>query len=226
MNDVIVFGAQRELMLPAFHALAAETPCVLVRRPEDLTPSLLNTLKPRFVVLPDWSWIVPDSLLTHALFVGFHASALPDYRGGSPLQHQILDGVKETKLTVFHMTPGLDAGPILLDAPLPLDGTIGEIWQRIATLVPPMVLRLLSGDVDERAQKCNGFVRKRRTPEQSEIVDPSLSLAQWYDMVRALDDPYPNAFLRVGSKRIELRKPRYNGNVLVVEAVIREEPSR
>ncbi|MFN7966175.1 MAG: formyltransferase family protein [Acidobacteriota bacterium] len=226
MSDVLIFGAQRDIMLPAFHALTANIPCVLVRRPEDLSIALLERVKPRLVVLPDWSWIVPDDLLARATFIGFHASALPDYRGGSPLQHQILDGLNETKLTMFRMAAGLDNGPILLDAPLSLAGTISEIWQRIAALVPPMVTRLLHGDVEEKPQPIGGFVRKRRTPDQSELTDPALSLSRWYDMLRALDDPYPNAFVRVGGKRIAFRKPRLSGDALIAEAVIREEPSK
>lgn len=220
---MIVFAAQRDLMLPAAAAIARFAPTVIVRHPEQLDAGLLDRLRPDHVVLPDWSWRVPEQLLERASFVGFHAAQLPDYRGGSPLQHQILDGLRETRLTMFRIVSALDAGPVLLDAPLSLEGTIGEIWARIATLVPPMVEQLWLGACRERQQAAGGFSRRRRTPEQSELTDPTRPLTDWYDLVRALDTPYPNAFLRIGGKRITLRTPRFDGQQLIAEAVITED---
>lgn len=220
----LVFGAQRDLMLPAWEEVRPFVDATLVRRPEELTAALLDDLRPAWVVLPDWSWIVPPELLARASFVGFHAADLPDYRGGSPLQHQILDGLVETKLTMFRMEGGLDAGPILLQAPLSLEGTISEVWRRIVALVPGMVARLVAGDVEERPQRPGGFVRKRRRPAESEIPDLSLPLDRLYDLVRALDDPYPNAFVRTAGKRLAFRRPRRDGAALVCEVVVTEDP--
>lgn len=219
----IVFGAQRDLMLPAARILAAKHALVLVRRPEELDLELLERIRPRFVILPDWSWIVPTELLERAPFIGFHASSLPAYRGGSPLQYQILDGLRETELSMFRMQAGLDAGPVLLRRPLSLEGTIGEVWGRIVELVPSMVDALLTGTLQPQRQPQHGFVRRRRQPSDSELRDLSLPLDRLYDVVRALDDPYPNAFLRLSGKRIALRAPRRDGDALIAEAVITED---
>jgi methionyl-tRNA formyltransferase len=225
VSQIVLFGAQRALMLPAFEQIARMTPALLIRRPEELDAALLEQHRPRHVILPDWSWKIDPALLARASFVGFHAAALPDYRGGSPLQHQILDGLNETRLTMFRMVPELDAGPILLDAPLSLEGTIGQIWQRIATMIPAMVAELLSGRCQERPQSGGGFARRRRQPHESQLTDLQLPLDKLYDVLRALDDPYPNAFLTIDDKQIAFRKPRLEGEILIAEAVITERRS-
>ena len=216
----IIFGAQRDLLLPAFHRLEESMSVVLVRSPEQLSAELIDTTQPSHVVLPDWSWRVPEELLGKSSFIGFHAADLPSYRGGSPLQHQILDGLKDTKLTCFRMTVELDGGEILDQQPLSLEGSIGEIWQRITDLVPGMVRRVIDGHCVERQQPSGGFTRQRRTPDDSEIVEWSVSLSRLYDLIRAVDDPYPNAFIRLGDKRLTFRAPRVEQGAVVAEVRI------
>ncbi len=223
-RGTIIFGAQRSFMAAAFQHVSGMLPTVLIRRPEDLTMSLLLRVKPTWVFLPDWSWIVPDNLLARSQFVGFHASELPDYRGGSPLQHQILDGMTETMLTCFRMERGLDAGNILCRKHLSLAGTVGDIWKRIATMVPFMIAQVLDGTCDETAQPCGGFSRKRRTPDDSRIPDyTGMSLRRLYDWMRALDDPYPNAFTVQGTKRLTFSRPTFDGTKLTAQVEITNE---
>ena len=45
--------------------------------------------------------------------INVHASLLPRYRGASPIQRVILDGEKETGITIMQMNEGLDTGDIL-----------------------------------------------------------------------------------------------------------------
>jgi methionyl-tRNA formyltransferase len=62
---------------------------------------------------------------------GIHPSLLPKYRGPSPLQQQILDGITETGVTIFKIDLGEDTGPIVMqekEVILPIDTkiTLGE----------------------------------------------------------------------------------------------------
>ncbi len=222
----IIFGCKRDCLLPAFHQLAKHQPVVLVRSPDDLTEELVEHLRPTWVFLPDWSWIVSNRMLGLAPFVGFHAADLPNYRGGSPLQHQILDGITDTKLTCFKMTNQLDAGQILEQQDLSLAGTIGDIWQRIASLVPVMIGHVLAGTMAPRYQADGGFIKPRRTPEESRIYAyEKLSLCGLYDWIRALDDPYPNAFTVHAGKRLTFSKPTFSNNTITATVEITKEPN-
>jgi len=69
-----------------------------------------------------WSWIIPASFFDHVLCIGMHPSDLPRYRGGSPLQHQILDNLLESKASLFTVTGELDGGPVWAKEPFSLAG--------------------------------------------------------------------------------------------------------
>ena len=49
-----------------------------------------------------------------------HPSDLPKFRGGSPIQNQIINGVKKTKISIFRINSEIDAGDIVAKAPLDL----------------------------------------------------------------------------------------------------------
>ena len=50
-----------------------------------------------------WSWIVDENLLESSRCICMHPSALPKYRGGSPIQNQIIDAVTDSAVTFFIM---------------------------------------------------------------------------------------------------------------------------
>ncbi len=55
--------------------------------------------------------------------LNIHASLLPKYRGASPIQHVILDGERETGITVMQMDAGLDTGDMLYKKSIPVEDT-------------------------------------------------------------------------------------------------------
>ena len=74
------------------------------------------------IVFLGWSWIIPKEITNKYLCVGVHPSDLPDYRGGSPIQHQIINGVIETKISLMTISEKLDGGDIWLKNDLDLGG--------------------------------------------------------------------------------------------------------
>ena len=64
------------------------------------------------IIFIGWSWMIEDRILESAKCLCIHPSDLPLYRGGSPIKNQIMNGVTESKVTLFEMTDKCDAGPI------------------------------------------------------------------------------------------------------------------
>jgi methionyl-tRNA formyltransferase len=79
------------------------------------------------IVFLGWSWIIPNEITKKYLCVGIHPSDLPDYRGGSPIQHQIINGIIETKISLMTISEKLDGGDIWLKYDLDLRGDTIEI---------------------------------------------------------------------------------------------------
>lgn len=154
------------------------------------------------IVFCGWSWIIKPEVYNSFLCVGIHPSDLPNYRGGSPIQHQIIDGIKETKISLITLADGdVDSGKIWLKEPVSFRGdSMNQVFDNIAD----SSIRLLNTFFDNfsnivpHSQKINeGFSRKRRCPSDSKITCKMIE--EWpfeklYDFIRSLTDPYPNAY--------------------------------
>jgi methionyl-tRNA formyltransferase len=154
------------------------------------------------IVFLGWSWIIPKEITNKYLCVGIHPSDLPNYRGGSPLQHQIINGVNKTKLSLMTISEKLDGGDIWLKHDLDLGGNTTEI---IFKTLEQSSIALLDNffhsypninPVKQDLTKGSSF--KRRTSEQSRLTLTDFnnkSLEEIYNFIRCLTDPYPNAFI-------------------------------
>ena len=97
----------------------AEQRGLTVHAPESVNSEegliLIRSLKPDLLVVCDYGQILSAEALGIARLGGInvHASLLPKYRGAAPIQWALLHGESETGVSVIHMTPRLDGGPIL-----------------------------------------------------------------------------------------------------------------
>lgn len=169
------------------------------------------------VLLYGWSWIVPKEIVNNNTCVCLHDSPLPKYRGGSPLQHQIINGETEGAVTLFQMDEGLDTGKIYYQKRISLEGNLSEIFDRIVYAGIEMSRKLLRDFekdhiVQYEQDNSQATVYKRRKPEESELEISDLekmTARQIHDKVRALQDPYPNAFIKgVDGKKVYITNTR------------------
>jgi methionyl-tRNA formyltransferase len=173
------------------------------------------------IVFLGWSWIIPKEITNKYLCIGVHPSDLPDYRGGSPIQYQIINGVIETKISLMTISEKLDGGDIWFKNDLDLGGdTIEIIFKNLEESSIVLFNNFFSmyPNIEPIKQDLTkGSYFKRRTPEQSKINLEQLqnmSLKEVYDFIRCLTDPYPNAYIEDAK-----------GNRLYIKGVSYEENS-
>ena len=161
------------------------------------------------ILFVGWSWIVSKKIIKKYDCVCLHPSKLPKYRGGSPIQHQIINGEKEGAITLFKMDGGVDTGDVLYQKEVSLDGELEDIFDRIVSEGIVGLCRIvnevsLGGELLGFPQdESEATTFKRRKPEESEIKISKLDTAESvYNQIRALQYPYPNAFIEFedGSK--------------------------
>mgnify|MGYP003982345801 CR=1 FL=1 len=212
---VFLFCAYREWSIKLYEKLSKKhNNFVLLNSPKKLTFSFVKKLNPEFIFFPDWSWIIPEKITSNYKCVCFHESNLPKFRGGSPLQNQIIRGITKTKTTAFFMSKGIDEGDIILQRDLSLNGSIDEIFLRMIENDFKIIEKIILGNYKLTKQKGRRSVFKRRKPDESELDSLPHSLEYFYNFIRMLDDPYPNAFIRLGNKKIILKNPQYkNGKI-------------
>lgn len=165
-----------------------------------------------------WSWIIKEEIVKNNICLCLHPSPLPKYRGGSPIQNQIMNGEKESAVSVFVMDEGLDSGPIVSQIPFSLSGELDDILEAIVVAGSQAFREiignhLINNELAASAQdESLATICKRRSPEMSEIFidDFKASSAEYlYNKIRALQDPYPNAFIRCGDgKKLYLIKAK------------------
>ena len=120
---------------------------VPVLQPESLKPvsavEELSALKPDVLVVMAYGQILPQQVLDlppHGA-VNLHASLLPRHRGASPIQQAILAGDSETGVTLMQMESGLDTGPMIAKASIPIgdDDTAASIHDQLAQLSATLI---------------------------------------------------------------------------------------
>ena len=173
---------------------------------KDFLDVTIKNLKPRMIFFIGWSWIVKQDIIDNYPCICLHPSPLPKYRGGSPIQHQIINGEKESAVTLFEMDGGIDTGDILYQKSFSLDGDLKDIFDRIVEIGFNGVCNILEGEIRTIKQNNkNATFYKRRTEDMSEIKLDDLknnTAMEIHNKVRSLQSPYPNAFIKCkdGSK--------------------------
>ena len=192
----------------------------LLSSPKKLTINYLKRKKPEIIFFPDWSWIIPNEIISNYKCICFHESNLPKFRGGSPIQNQIIRGVTKTKTTAFIMNEKIDAGDIILQKNLSLEGSIQEIFSRMAENDYSLILKIINGKYKRRKQSGKPTTYSRRKPKESELKSLNHSVNYLYNFIRMLEDPYPNAFIRIGKQKLIFKKAIYNNKKLSLEVKI------
>ena len=184
---------------------------ILLKEPKKLTFEYIKKIDPKIIFFPDWSWIIPEKIVKEYQCVCFHESNLPKFRGGSPIQNQIIRNVKKTKTTSFIMNEKLDAGDILLQKDLSLEGSLENIFSRMIDNDYFLINKIISGKFKKQKQTGKITTYKRRKPEESELKTLNHSKKYIHNFIRMLADPYPNAFIRIGDKKIIFKDAWYDG---------------
>jgi len=207
MKRVFCVG-YREWALRIYKAVQDETDNIVIISRDfnaEKQKGLLEDFKPDYILFFGWSDYVPEEITSNYRCLMLHPSRLPEYREGSPLQNQIINGVKESAVTIFEMNDIMDGGDIYKQVPLSLEGNICDIFQRIEDSGIIATKEILAGDFQAKAQdECASSVYKRRTPKESEITLGELktcSAEYLHNKIRMLTDPYPNAFIRMTDGR-------------------------
>ena len=138
-------------VLEATTGIVADVPAgmdlLLPASPRTL-PALLAAYRPDVLLVFGFNWrLPPDVLLVPKLGVlNVHPSALPRYRGPSPVLWAIRNGDPYLGVTVHRMTDRIDAGPVLAhvdDLPLPDRVTSQDVWELIKAALPGLINQAL-----------------------------------------------------------------------------------
>lgn len=186
---------------------------VIVPREVKNNSKLLNKIvkySPDIFIVDSYDRLIPSAYL-RVPGIGcfnFHESLLPRYRGPHVMNWAIINGEKQTGLTVHTMTAKFDEGDIVIQKKVGITNSddINTVYKKICGLIPAVVRELVDGleqnklkfkkQDSSKASHC-----KKRIPEDGRI-NWNNTAQQVYNLIRALKKPWPNAFTYYKRKKL------------------------
>ncbi|MDD5803320.1 methionyl-tRNA formyltransferase [Blautia sp. HCP3S3_H10_1] len=183
---------------------------VKVREPE--FQETLKALNPDIIVVAAFGQIIPKSILELPKYgcINIHASLLPKYRGAAPIQQAVIDGEKESGVTIMRMGTGLDTGDMIskIVVPLAADETGGSLFDKLAEAGAKLLIETLPRIFD-------GTAVYEKQPEESPtpyagmitkqmgLMNFQKSAVELERLVRGLN-PWPSAFTFWNGKTLKV----------------------
>ncbi|MXZ45077.1 MAG: methionyl-tRNA formyltransferase [Gammaproteobacteria bacterium] len=162
--------------------------------------------------------ILPRSVLLTPSYgcINVHASLLPRWRGASPIEHAILHGDKITGVSIMHIEPRLDAGPVYLRRSITLDGretaaTLSKNLARLGGIALVEVLKQFAQKTDPKptSQAQTGITYAPRLTANDARIDWGLTAMANERKVRAFVERNP-AFTTRGDLRLRVLEAEIN----------------
>ena len=187
-----------------------------IRKTDELnneTMKQLNNLQPDLLVVASFGKIIPNEILKIPKLgaINIHPSKLPKYRGPSPIQSQILDGITDSAISFILMDSEMDHGPIIYQEPYEIKPTdtfqslLESMFNTSAALIPTVIKSFADKKLipqpqnDQEATYCKEIKKEDgyfdiNNPPSKERLD---------EMIRAYH-PWPGCWTRWNNKIVKL----------------------
>lgn len=207
-------GRKRVMTPPPVKKVALEHG-IEVYQPEKISTSddlqKLIDLEPDLIVTAAFGQILPKALLDAPKLgaINVHASLLPKYRGGAPIHQAIIDGEKETGVTIMYMAPKLDAGDIISQQAIDIEANddVGSMHDKLSFLGADLLAKtlpdIINGTNDRIEQNESEATFASNISREDERIDWTQPAQAVYNHIRGLS-PWPVAYTKLDDTNMKL----------------------
>lgn len=172
--------------------------------------------KPDLIVTCAYGQIIPKEILDYPKYgcINVHASLLPKLRGGAPIHRAIIEGHKETGITIMKMKEKMDAGDIISQVKTEIldDDTVGTLHDKLSVLARDLLLstipNIISGNINLVRQNEEEATFAWNIKREDEKIDFSKTTREIYNQIRGLN-PWPRAYAILSGRIIKIWASRY-----------------
>lgn len=193
--------------------IAAEKNNITVLQPEhiiDIKEKIL-LLKPDLIIVAAYAQLIPEEILNLPKYgcLNLHASLLPKYRGSAIIQAAILNGDRESGLTIIKMDKGLDTGPIVAQTALAIgdEDTAGILYDKLseagATFLLDTIKKYLSGEITPVTQASGQASYAKELTKSDGLIDWTKPAEFIERFIRAMN-PWPMAWTWWNGQQIKI----------------------
>lgn len=171
----------------------------------------IKKYKPDLIVTCAYGQIVPIEVLEIPRLgcINVHASLLPKYRGGAPIHYAIMNGDKETGITIMYMDEGMDTGDMIESKSIPIldDDNLATLSAKLSDLGASLLEEVLPSIIDgtnKRVKQDSSLATYAYTiKREDEHLDFNNKAIDIYNKVRALN-PYPLANIIINDEELKV----------------------
>ena len=173
----------------------------------------LKSIAPDIIVVAAYGKILPKEILDipkHGC-INVHASLLPKYRGAAPIQWALMNGEKETGVTIFRLKETLDTGDIILQKSIPIEDNddaetlSGKLFDLGGKLLLEAIDLIENGKAEYKPQKEADASYAESLRKESGVIDWHKSAIDIHNRVRAMY-PWPGAHTYYNGKILKILK--------------------
>lgn len=209
-------GRNRKIRFSPVKELAVENGIKVLQTSNLLDPEFVREIKDKaadiFVVVA-FGKIIPSGIFNYPPLktINLHPSLLPGYRGAAPIQWVLINGEKETGVTVQIVSDKLDAGDIVLQRKIPLDidMTASELYDIIlpqgAELLVEAIQSLSSGRAELKQQDENNATYYSKIDKELALINWNRTSLEIHNLVRGLN-PKPASYTAFRGKNVKIWK--------------------
>ncbi len=173
--------------------------------------SELESFNADIFIVVSYGQILKESVLSipKLYSVNIHASLLPKYRGASPIQYALLNGDKETGVTIIRMDETLDGGDIILQKEIKIDSNdyIENLSSKLSLLGSEAIIEFLnmqeSKRIDFKKQDNNNVSYAPKIKKEDGLINWSKKSYEIVNQIRALS-PWPSAYTHFNNKILKI----------------------
>lgn len=215
-------GRGKEMSYPPVKELALEYDLPIYQpvkvRAVDFV-QLVREMEPEVIIVAAFGQLLPKELLDIPPYgcINVHASLLPKYRGAAPIQYAIINGEKETGVTIMYMDVKLDTGDMILMGKIPIDQeeTGGSLHDKLAKLGAELLIEALekikAGTAERIPQNDSEATLVRMLDKDIGNIDFTAPAENIERLIRGLN-PWPSAFTRLNGKTLKLWRAEVEEN--------------
>lgn len=173
----------------------------------------LKALNPDVLVTCAYGQILSKEILDIAKYgvINIHASLLPKYRGSAPIQWAIINGEKQTGVTIMQTALGVDTGDILMQESTDIGEyeTAGELFERLSNIGAKLIVKALNelenGTLTPLMQNEQDATHVKMLSKSDGLIDFNKSAFEIVNLIHGLN-PWPCAFTYLDGKMLKIFK--------------------
>ncbi len=177
----------------------------------DEAMELIKEIAPDCIVVAAYGKILPKVMLELPKYgcINVHGSLLPKYRGSAPIQWSVINGEKETGVTIMQMAEGVDTGDMLYQKAIPIgiDDTAESMFEKLSDLGGEMIVEALElleeGKLTPIKQDETLATHAPMLNKEIAVIDWNKSALEVHNLVRGLYS-WPIAQTTLHGKKLKI----------------------